>query len=147
MRRLGILVFWLTWPGIWLVMRFSRRSRVIIITPDRKVLLVKGWLSAGQWFLPGGGLHKGEKPAEGATREVFEETGIKLDLADLHKVSEGRMSDHGLTFESIVFVVRLTEQPELKPQKYEVSNLAWTSLNELRDLSPLTSKLIDKWAK
>lgn len=147
MRKLGIVAFWLTWPGIWLIMRFSRRSRVIIITRNKKVLLAKGWLSAGQWFLPGGGLHRSENPEQGAIREVYEETGIQLEPEQLQKVSEGRMSDHGLNFESIVFVVHLPDQPVLKPQKYEVSNLAWTSLDELHNVSSLTRKLIDQWAK
>lgn len=145
--RAGVWVFWLTWPGIWLIMRFSRRSRVIILTPDGKVLLVKGWLAAGQWFLPGGGIHRGESAEQGALREVFEETGIQLGVKDLQKVAEGRMSDHGLSFQSIVFVARLPHQPELRLQKYEVSNLAWTPLDELHDLSPLTKKLIDQWTK
>lgn len=38
------------------------------------------------WGLSGGHLEPGETPAEGALRELEEETGVRLDPADLHEV-------------------------------------------------------------
>ncbi len=47
------------------------------------VLLVRiapGYPGAGSWTLPGGGLDFGEDPADGARREVAEETGLEVRL-------------------------------------------------------------------
>ena len=47
------------------------------------VLLVRiapGYPDAGSWTLPGGGLDFGEDPADGARREVEEETGLTVRL-------------------------------------------------------------------
>jgi 8-oxo-dGTP pyrophosphatase MutT (NUDIX family) len=35
------------------------------------------------WFTPGGGLDEGETPAQGAARELLEETGLRVDPAEL----------------------------------------------------------------
>jgi 8-oxo-dGTP diphosphatase len=51
-----------------------------------EVLFMKrssGSFSGGGWFLPGGHVEAGERPAEAAVREVFEEAGIVLDAATL----------------------------------------------------------------
>ena len=37
----------------------------------------------GQWCLPGGGVDPGERPAETAIREVYEETGLTIRVTDL----------------------------------------------------------------
>jgi ADP-ribose pyrophosphatase YjhB (NUDIX family) len=53
---------------------------------DGAVLLTRispGGPGAGQWTLPGGGLDFGEDPADGAIREVREETGYDVVLGDL----------------------------------------------------------------
>ena len=50
------------------------------------VLLVRiapAYVDAGMWTLPGGGIDFGEDPADGARREVEEETGIRVRLGDL----------------------------------------------------------------
>lgn len=51
----------------------------------RRVLLGrrKGALGGGQWCFPGGALEPGETPAAGAIRELYEETGLKVELKDL----------------------------------------------------------------
>ncbi|MFB6118723.1 NUDIX domain-containing protein [Halosegnis sp.] len=49
------------------------------------VLLVR---EGGRWFLPGGMLEAGERPREGATREVHEETGVDVTVTDLLAVTE-----------------------------------------------------------
>jgi ADP-ribose pyrophosphatase YjhB (NUDIX family) len=45
---------------------------------------------AGAWGLPGGGLDEGESPVDGVHREVWEETGQRIELGDLVAVQ----SDH-----------------------------------------------------
>lgn len=50
-------------------------SKVVIKCGDRILFLQK---TTGEWELPGGHLNKSESFEQGAKREVFEETGIKL---------------------------------------------------------------------
>ena len=59
----------MTWPLVWVVIRYTTRSRVLIICGD-EVLLLKGWLSTGRWGLPGGGIRRGEDPVEAVLRET-----------------------------------------------------------------------------
>ncbi|MCA1823459.1 MAG: NUDIX hydrolase [Mycobacteriales bacterium] len=62
-------------------------ARVLLVDDQDRVLLFRGRDPARPddgywWFTPGGGLEPGESPADGARREVAEETGIVLtDLA------------------------------------------------------------------
>ncbi|HWG93705.1 MAG TPA: NUDIX domain-containing protein [Mycobacteriales bacterium] len=60
-----------------------RAARVLLLDRERRVLLFHGCdpadAGAGSWwFTPGGGLDPGETPAEGAVRELREETGLDV---------------------------------------------------------------------
>lgn len=54
----------------------------VVVKHDNKVLLCKrnnqGSLP-GEWSIPGGKLEKGETPIDGAAREFYEETAIKVN--------------------------------------------------------------------
>ena len=60
-----------------------RAARVLLLDAQGRILLFRGGDPAapdrGTWWLtPGGGLDAGETPAQGAARELFEETGLRL---------------------------------------------------------------------
>ena len=59
-------------------------ARVIIIDADHSVLLFRGGDPARPevgtwWFTPGGGVEPGESPLDAAKRELFEESGLRVD--------------------------------------------------------------------
>ena len=63
-------------------------ARVLLVDQAGRLLLFRGWDPAHPergtwWFTPGGGLDPGETQADGACRELFEETGLRLDSEDL----------------------------------------------------------------
>ena len=74
-----------------------------IIIDDGRVLLVKRGHPplAGEWSIPGGVLELGETVAQGAMRELEEETGVKAEAADpltvidtIDRDKEGRVRYH-----------------------------------------------------
>ena len=58
--------------GATAVLRVGATAAVV----DGERLLLTRRSDNGEWCLPGGGLDAGERPAETAEREVFEETGL-----------------------------------------------------------------------
>ncbi|WP_308194707.1 NUDIX hydrolase [Micromonospora cabrerizensis] len=64
-----------------------RAARVLLVDAAGRVLLFEGFDPARPghryWFTPGGGLDPAESPAAGAARELAEETGLRLDPAEL----------------------------------------------------------------
>ncbi|KUL28691.1 NUDIX hydrolase [Actinoplanes awajinensis subsp. mycoplanecinus] len=66
----------------------SRRAgRVLLVDLAGRALLLHGGDPARPgmhwWFTPGGGLEAGESPTQAAARELFEETGLRVDPAEL----------------------------------------------------------------
>ena len=64
-----------------------RAARVLLVDAGERALLLHGSDPArpGQrwWMTPGGGLAEGETPAQGAARELFEETGLQAEPGSL----------------------------------------------------------------
>jgi 8-oxo-dGTP pyrophosphatase MutT (NUDIX family) len=56
-------------------------SAVVYAERGDEILLLKraGGAMAGQWFLPGGAVERGELPEEGARRELVEESGLDVE--------------------------------------------------------------------
>jgi ADP-ribose pyrophosphatase YjhB (NUDIX family) len=74
---------------------FSRHSPVCagggaVIDDDGRILLMQR-SDNGTWAMPGGGLEVGETPAEGAVREVFEETGVVSKPTALVGIFDSRL--------------------------------------------------------
>lgn len=64
-----------------------RAARVLVIDATGRVLLFRGSDPARRdhryWFTPGGGVDPGETPAQGAARELAEETGLQARPEEL----------------------------------------------------------------
>ena len=98
-----------------------------VIVQDNKVLLVKRE-DFEVWALPGGGVDEGESLAETAVREVYEETGLEIEITHLIGLySEiGSWSDWHLAS----FAARVIGG-DLKSQMGEVLDLRFFPLDEL----------------
>lgn len=69
-------------------------ASVVILSADGKILLGKKHPSSGgvypnAWHIPGGGVEPGETASQAACREVFEETGIRLQQNNLRALPGG----------------------------------------------------------
>lgn len=65
---------------------YQRVAAYALVTSPRGLLLTQFNSQthvAGDWGLPGGGLEAGESPVDGVHREVWEETGQRIELGEL----------------------------------------------------------------
>lgn len=125
---LGIVVFWCSWPALWLYMFGSKRTRLLIVCGD-EYLVVRGRIGSGSWGLPGGGLHKSEDSVTGLLREVHEETGIELMPNQLKFMYKSEYNDYGFKFTYDCYSVVIAKKPNVQTQKLEILDYAWLKLN------------------
>jgi len=110
----------------------------IVFNGKGQILLIKHKI-LGVWLPPGGGLEQNEFAHIACIREVFEETGIKVNIMSHN------LNLTGEYFEElpIPFCIRrfkdntadsaflcTAESYALKPQKSEVDDIGWYSLSE-----------------
>lgn len=126
----GKAAFWATWPGIYLFLKFSVRTR-LLVTCGEEILLVKSWLGSGLWSLPGGGLHFREQVLSGAARELREETGLKVAASQFRLLGDRKYADHGLSYTAHVVAVKLPQKPPVTPQRFEILEAKWFSIRDL----------------
>lgn len=139
-KKVGASLYWLAWPAIWLYLRGSKRTRVLVTCEDQ-FLVVKPWMGTDTWSLPGGGRHRHESAAQGAQRELFEETGLVVTPGDLRFVEAGIFRGGGLSFSYDLFIVQLESRPELKLQRLEIFEAKWVNRNE--SIDKLTTDVVN----
>jgi 8-oxo-dGTP pyrophosphatase MutT (NUDIX family) len=95
-----------------------RAARVLLVDAAGRTLLLHGGDPArpGQrwWFTPGGGLQAGETSVQGAARELFEETGLRVEPADLgepiwHQVTEFSYDGRDYRQDQDFYLLRVAE--------------------------------------
>jgi 8-oxo-dGTP diphosphatase len=76
--------------------RVTRVAAYSLVVDDGRILLcrllehVVG--NVGDWTLPGGGIDFGEDPRDAAVREVFEETGLHVEVEELVEVDSAHFN-------------------------------------------------------
>lgn len=110
--------------------------RVVIVDTDERVLLIEGHDPArpelgSYWLTPGGGIDPGETPQECATREVLEETGLRLEHSQLGPVLrtehvEFRFEGTTIRQRQVYFLVQV--------EPLEVDTTGWTELERRAQL-------------
>lgn len=147
-KIIGRIGFWLSWPLLAVYLRFGKRTRILVVA-EGKVLVVKGWLGSGKWCLPGGGLHRNEKPLDGVLRETKEETGLVLAPSLVKYVDGKRQGANGAYFWCERFIAELEEIPKVKKSGLEIVEVAWVEASELTIASASQDvlDLLSDWKK
>lgn len=118
--------------------------RAIVTAADGHVLLVHHSYLAG-WYLPGGGVAKGETAADAVVRELREETGLVAEGTPVLRSLHGSFY-HGISDHVAVFTVPQWHGTP-KPDGREVVAAVFFSLDALPDeTSPATRRRLTEFA-
>lgn len=119
------------WPFLFFYLRTGKRTRLLLVA-DNSILVVRGWLSSdGKWGLPGGGLHRGEDPAEGVCRELHEETGVRLTPSKLKPLGVFHTGRYGLNFTYYGFTAKLDQPLTPTIKGLEIAEARWVEISRL----------------
>jgi ADP-ribose pyrophosphatase YjhB (NUDIX family) len=118
--------------------------RAVVLDPEGRVALVRHTYT-DQWYLPGGGVNKGESFADALLRELKEEVAlgdaaVERVLGVYHSRREGK-DDH-----VVAFVVRAAAEGLAVADAREIEAAAWFPLDALPpDASPATLRRIAEY--
>lgn len=126
----------------WRALRPTTLGSRCIVLSGGSVLLVRHTYERW-WYLPGGGVKRGESFADAAQREVREETGLRVQALKLlhlyHSRNEGK-SDHVAVF----VATDCSERPCAACD--EVGEVAFFPVHDLPpDVSPATRRWISEY--
>ena len=123
-------------------------SAVVLFNSEGKVLLEKR-SDDGYYDFPGGSIDLKETAEDAAKRELKEETGLIADKLELFNVYTGEITHYVYFNGDEIYGVDLVYlcykyHGALKPQKDEVSELAFFDLKEMPDKMSIRNKQIVK---
>ncbi|OIP75525.1 MAG: hypothetical protein AUK06_01660 [Parcubacteria group bacterium CG2_30_36_18] len=117
-------------PGVGFGVMILKEGKVLLghrhENPEKASSLLHG---EGTWTMPGGKLHFQEKLKEGAVREVFEETGIKVKGLEAISISNDIVQD--AYFVTIGFLCKDFEGEAKVMEPDEITEWKWFDLNNL----------------
>ncbi|MBI5351635.1 MAG: NUDIX domain-containing protein [Chloroflexi bacterium] len=92
----------------WIYFIDPKVAAAVLVEVDGRVLLVRRANEPfrGLWTLPAGFVNGGEDPAEAATRECLEETGLSVRVLRVLEIISGREHKRGADF-VIVYIAEL----------------------------------------
>jgi 8-oxo-dGTP pyrophosphatase MutT (NUDIX family) len=111
--------------------------------PDRLLLLRQP--SHRGWGLPAGLLKKREHPAMGAARELFEETGVRIDAADLTAGVPNAIVHPVGVVDTIFFGWVPASTTTLRVDGGEVLEAAWFPVDDLPRLTVNSAMLLGRY--
>ena len=107
-----------------------------LVTDDNGRILLQKRADNGKWGVPGGGMEPGEEPAQTAIREVFEETGLHVEIKRLIGIFGGkeqiRSYPNGdrFAYVSITFECRVIGGT-INPDPEETIEARWFDIDDL----------------
>lgn len=122
--------------GAVAVIRDSETDRLLLLRQPSK---------AG-WSLPAGLLKRRERPVVGAARELFEETGVRIDPGDLTPGDPNAVIHHKVgVVDTVWFGSVAASRNELHIAEGEIVEAGWFPIDDLPRLTSNTSRLLDRY--
>jgi 8-oxo-dGTP diphosphatase len=107
-------------------------SKALIFNNDQQILVLRRNPThpnfPHHYDFPGGEVEKNESPDNATKREIFEETGIVIDLAGLNLVLEKKESRD---LQYLVFVCNLKKTEQAVTLSWEHESYQWMSIEDL----------------
>ena len=121
----------------------------VIIENDNKILLCQPRNSKYPgWQLPGGKVLWSETFQECITREVLEETGLKISLEGVLGIFQRKITSEDEEFLRIIYTVKSFKVHDKKPVDTEIIKREWFEIEDiLKGTVPLQSQQILKEVK
>lgn len=104
---------------------------------DDKLLLLKRHSKkpyGKTWGLPAGKVDQGESPEMGVVREVFEETGIRIDVSELQDIGKFYLRLPHMDYIFHRFFKQFTEFPTVTLELTEHIEYRWVTIDEAMNL-------------
>ena len=119
---------------------------VLVYNPQGDLLMIRSRKWAGKWSVPGGRIERGEKAIDTLRREVFEETGLEIQEAQLVMVQDcidSREFYRPAHFVILMYLAHVIQADSVKLNG-EGEEYRWMSAEDalLLDLNTPTRKLI-----
>lgn len=111
--------------------------RAAVFDERERILMVRE-RADGRWTLPGGWIDVGESPRSAVVREVWEETGYRVEVVKLAAVYDKLRHEHPPAPDHAYLVFFLCSIIAGSPSpSLETSEVAWFGLDELPELSTM----------
>lgn len=103
-----------------------------VIENDGKILMI--FQNNGFWGFPKGHVEKNETEAETAVREIFEETGLWVDLNEKNRFEFSYdISDKKIHKTVVLFTAKVVDDSKFKKQDEEISEMKWIDIEKVED--------------
>ncbi len=104
-----------------------------VLEKDGRFLLVeeKQKTCKGKWNIPAGGLEKNESLIEGAKREIYEETGCKVEITGLLEIINEILE--GVNVVCFFFDTKIIAE-NINADGEEISNVKWFTYEEILNM-------------
>ncbi|GID32124.1 ADP-ribose pyrophosphatase YjhB (NUDIX family) [Paractinoplanes brasiliensis] len=114
-------------------------------TPEPSRLLLLRQPTKHGWSLPAGLLKKHEPPAVGAARELFEETGVRLDPSELTPGNPNAIIHPVGVVDTVWFGSVPASTTELRVDGGEILEAGWFPVDDLPRLTRNTAQLLARY--
>jgi 8-oxo-dGTP pyrophosphatase MutT (NUDIX family) len=131
---LNKILFWISWPVLYLVVNNTERTRAIIFNENKELLVVRGWINDGKWQLPGGGMKSKESSIDATIREVKEEVNLSLNPKQMKLIGSEQIIDNRINYKCDFFQVNGINTGSLKPGS-EIKEIKFIKTDQIENIS------------
>jgi 8-oxo-dGTP pyrophosphatase MutT (NUDIX family) len=113
-------------------MKNEKACGAVIKNEEGKILLI--FQQNGFWGFPKGHVEEGETESETAVREVFEETGLCVELNEENRFEFSYdIKDLNIHKTVVLFTAKVVDDSRFKKQDEEIAEMDWFDKNDVEE--------------